>query len=94
MTDSLPVTHDKSGLQFEVVLDGHRAYLSYMDLGKQTLDFYRTFVPTALRGKGVAAVLTKAALNYADTEGYSVIPSCSYVERYMERAERSKDRNS
>ncbi|SDU03666.1 hypothetical protein SAMN05216296_1405 [Pseudomonas pohangensis] len=94
MTDSLPVMHDKSGLQFEVQLDGHRAYLSYMDLGKQTLDFYRTFVPTGLRGKGVAAALTQAALNYADAEGYTVIASCSYVERYMERAERNSNRKN
>jgi len=94
MTELLPVVHDRPGLQFEVVLDGHRAYLAYMDLGKQTLDFYRTFVPTGLRGKGVAAALTEAALDFANTEGYSVIASCSYVERYMERAERSKRRNN
>lgn len=94
MTDSLPVAHDKSGLQFEVVLDGHRAYLSYMNLGKQTLDFYRTFVPVALRGKGIAAALTEAALKFAYAEGYTVIPSCSYVERYMERAKRNKARDN
>lgn len=90
MTESLPVVHDKPGLQFEVVLDGHRAYLAYMDLGKHTLDFYRTFVPAGLRGKGVAAALTQTALDYAYGQGYSVIASCSYVERFIERAERNK----
>ena len=89
MTESLPVIHDRPGLQFEVVVDGHHAYLAYMDLGKQTLDFYRTFVPAGLRGKGVAAALTKAALDFANAEGYSVIASCSYVERYMEHAARN-----
>jgi predicted GNAT family acetyltransferase len=49
------------------------------------LDFYRTFVPDALRGRGVAAVLTRHALDYAAQEGYTVIPSCSYVEWYIER---------
>ena len=94
MTVALPIVHDKTGLQFEVVLDGSRAYLSYMDLGKHTLDFYRTFVPAALRGKGVAAALTQAALDHADAGSYTVIASCSYVERYMERAERKKARNN
>ena len=94
MTETLPIVHDKTGLQFEVTVDGHRAYLSYMDLGKQTLDFYRTFVPDGLRGKGVAAALTKAALDYAESGNYTVIASCSYVERYMERAERQKTRNN
>jgi predicted GNAT family acetyltransferase len=63
-----------------------------MDLGKQTLDFYRTFVPDALRGRGIAAALTKRALDYADSIGYTVIPSCSYVERYMERHQRQAAR--
>lgn len=94
MSEQLKVVHDESGHQFEVVLEGHRAYLSYMDLGKQTMDIYRTFVPNSFRGKGVAALLTEAALQYAQSIGYTVIPSCSYVERYMERAERNASRSS
>jgi predicted GNAT family acetyltransferase len=73
---------------FETTLDGDRAYLAYMDLGKQTLDIYRTFVPNSLRGRGVAAALTEHALVYAERLGYTVIPSCSYVERYMQRRQR------
>ncbi|MEB0088175.1 N-acetyltransferase, partial [Pseudomonas sp. RTI1] len=34
------------------------------------------------------AALTEQALAYADSVGYTVIPSCSYVERYMERHQR------
>ncbi|EXF47210.1 acetyltransferase [Pseudomonas sp. BAY1663] len=39
-----------------------------MDLGKQTLDMYRTFVPDALRGRGIAGVLAQHALEYAERE--------------------------
>jgi predicted GNAT family acetyltransferase len=85
MSDTLTIHHDRAGHQFETTVDGHRAYLAYMDLGKQTLDIYRTFVPDSLRGRGIAAALTQHALEYAEHEGYTVIPSCSYVERYMER---------
>ncbi|WP_312395924.1 GNAT family N-acetyltransferase [Stutzerimonas kunmingensis] len=85
MSDTVRVHHDLAGHRFETVIDGHCAYLAYMDLGKQTLDMYRTFVPDALRGRGIAAVLTQHALEYAEREGYQVIPSCSYVERYIER---------
>ena len=88
MKQSLPIEHDVIKHQFELVVDGHRAYLAYMDLGKQTLDFYRTFVPADLRGRGIAAHLAEHALDYAERMGYSVIPSCSYVERYMQRRER------
>lgn len=85
MSDKLAIRHDRAERQFETTVDGHRAYLAYVDLGKQTLDIYRTFVPDALRGKGIAAALTQHALDYAEREGYAVIPSCSYVERYIER---------
>ena len=92
MNKSLPIRHDQTGKQFEVTVDGCRAYLSYMDLGKQTIDIYRTFVPDALRGRGVAAALTEQALQFAEGKGYTVIPSCSYVERYLERRQRSVER--
>ncbi|MFP3926312.1 GNAT family N-acetyltransferase [Pseudomonas sp. W5-36] len=88
MSEALSIHHDETGHQFEVNIDGYRAYLTYMDLGKETLDIYRTFVPNELRGRGIAAALTKVALDYADRMGYTVIPSCSYVERYMERNQR------
>ena len=90
MSEVVAVQHDEAGHQFEVTVGGHRAYLAYMDLGKQTLDIYRTFVPNALRGRGIAAALTEQALAYAEDAGYTVIPSCSYVERYLERRQRSQ----
>nr|GEX82438.1 hypothetical protein [Tanacetum cinerariifolium] len=71
MSEALSIHHDETGHQFEVNIDGHRAYLTYMDLGKQTLDIYRTFVPNELRGRGIAAALTEVALNYADDIGYT-----------------------
>ncbi|SFB45127.1 GNAT family N-acetyltransferase [Azotobacter beijerinckii] len=85
MSEALSIHHDQAGHQFEAIVDGHRAYLAYMDLGKNTLDIYRTYVPTSLRGRGIAAALAAEALDYARRMGYTVIPSCSYVERYMER---------
>lgn len=90
MARRFDITHDLAAHQFETQLDGHRAYLAYMDLGKATLDIYRTFVPDALRGQGVAAALAEAALNYAESSGYTVIPSCSYIERYLQRRQRSR----
>jgi hypothetical protein len=36
--------------------------------------------------------LTEKALEYAEEMGYTVIPSCSYVERYMERQQRQSSK--
>lgn len=94
MNPSAPIQHDTQDKQFYVAVDGARAYLSYMDLGKRTLDIYRTYVPNALRGKGVAAMLTAHALQFAEEQGYTVIPSCSYVERYIQRQEKLRARQN
>lgn len=92
MDQEITIQHDLAEKQFYVTIDGSRAYLAYMDLGRKTLDIYRTFVPNALRGKGLAAKLTERALQFANEEGYQVIPSCSYVERYMQRQEKLRSR--
>ncbi|WP_272493018.1 GNAT family N-acetyltransferase [Atopomonas sediminilitoris] len=88
MVEQLAIEHDLKRRQFAIASGEDVAYLAYMDLGQRTLDIYRTFVPLALRGKGIAAALTRAALDFAKEEDYRVIASCSYVERFIERAER------
>ncbi|SDS41976.1 hypothetical protein SAMN05216421_1492 [Halopseudomonas xinjiangensis] len=92
MSLDVPIIHDPAAKQFYMTVNGSRAYLAYMDLGKQTLDIYRTFVPDELRGRGLAAQLAEHALRYADARGYTVIPSCSYVERYMQRDSEQRGR--
>lgn len=93
MDQETTIHHDLEDKQFYVSIDGSRAYLAYMDLGRKTLDIYRTYVPDALRGKGLAARLTAHALQFAQERGYEVIPSCSYVERYMQRQEKLRRRS-
>ncbi len=88
MSLTLTIEHDQEACRFAINCDGVEAYLSYMNLGQNTIDIYRTFVPSALRGKGLAGRLTQAALDYAQGAGYQVIPSCSYVERYLQRQAR------
>ncbi len=48
-----------------------------------------TEVPENLRGRGIAARLTEAALAFAEQNGYVVVPQCEYVAAYMKR--RSKE---
>ena len=64
---TLPESKDKAFIEFEWSQD------------KKALDLVHTFVPESLRGKGIAAVLAKAAFEYAKTKQLKVIPSCSYL---------------
>ena len=79
------VIHNFAAQSFEVFVDGHRAHLDYQRLDERTLDYCHTFVPDALRGQGLAALVTAAALDYARDNGFEVRPSCSYVATYMQR---------
>lgn len=85
MSTEPTVTHNEQKRSFEAFVDGHRAHLDYRQVDDGTLDFHHTFVPDELRGQGLAAVVTAAALEYARQNGFRVIPSCSYVEVYMKR---------
>lgn len=88
MNQPLTATHNQSSQCFELLVDGHRAHLDYQVLADGLLDYHHTFVPNELRGRGVAAILTQAALDYASANGLEVLPSCSYVETFMRRQQK------
>ncbi len=79
------IKHDATQEKFYTIIDGQEAVLEYYSLDNDTLVFNHTYVPPPLRGKGIAAVLTKYALNYAREHNFKVLPQCSYVVAYVER---------
>jgi predicted GNAT family acetyltransferase len=48
------------------------------------LDVLSTYTPPALRGRGLAARLTEAAVAYARREGLRIRPTCSYTRAYLD----------
>mgnify|MGYP004438392191 FL=1 len=42
-------------------------------------------MPHPIEGRGIAAVLVDAALQYSKEKYLRVIPTCSYVAAYMKR---------
>ncbi len=79
------INHDKQHEKIFSVIDGYEAKLEYSLLNGNILDLHHTFVPSELRGKGVAAELVKFAFNYASENNYKIIPTCSYVRAFVER---------
>jgi predicted GNAT family acetyltransferase len=74
----MEVTLNKSQNRFETSEQGETAELVYQ-LEDGVLDIVHTGVPKPMEGRGVAAALTKTALDYARANGLKVRPSCSYV---------------
>lgn len=49
------------------------------------MQIFHTEVPMAFEGRGIAAALVRAAIEYARENGLKVLPACSYVRAYMRR---------
>ncbi|MCL1980085.1 MAG: N-acetyltransferase [Proteobacteria bacterium] len=71
--------------RFDLQIEGKTAVLDYVEQGDRVLVFTHTFVPPDLRGRNLAAILTRFALEDARRQGKKVVPQCSYVAVFMER---------
>ena len=72
------------GGRFEGHAEGGSCELDYL-LAAGVVTFTHTGVPTALQGRGLAAELVVAGLQWAQAQGHKVVPACSYVEAYIRR---------
>ena len=84
MPDISQVSNNPVASRFEIRTEQGTAMLTYKHRGAD-LDLIHTEVPPVLEGKGYAAALAAAALDYARREGMKVIPTCPYVRAYLER---------
>ena len=63
-------------------MDGSHAQLDYT-LSGDVMTITHTRVPPAVRGRGIAAELMRAAVSAARGAGWSVNPACSYAAAYL-----------
>lgn len=77
------VRHNSAERRFEAEVDGLRSEVTY-EFREGTIVLTHTFVPPALRGRGLAEKLVRTALEHARAEKLRVIPACSYVARFVQ----------
>lgn len=78
------VRHNQVLRRFEIEHEGSTAFLDYAEQG-DVMILLHTFVPTALRGQGLAAILTQAAIETARQEKKKIDPQCSYAAAFLEK---------
>ncbi|XP_067427505.1 protein NATD1-like isoform X2 [Thunnus thynnus] len=61
-----------------------RATLLYRFTGEKEVDLMSTYVPESFRGQGVAALLSKAAMDFLVEENLKAHVSCWYIKKYIE----------
>jgi uncharacterized protein len=77
--------HDAAAHRFTLSSGSAVAVLDYRERDARTLDYYHTFVPPAMRGRGVASRLVSHALRYALARQISVIPTCPFVAAFVRK---------
>ena len=78
------IEHNIVGKRFEWMEDGQLCVLDY-ELHDGTMSITHTGVPESVGGRGIAADLTRSALDTARDHGWKVRPLCSYVAAWMRR---------
>ena len=69
--------------QFEMMVEGQKAFINYQQKGN-IINLIHTEVPPELQGRGVASALVEKTLAYIEDNHLKMIPSCSYVQHYVE----------
>jgi len=80
----ITVDHDPQRGRFHTTVQGQLCVCDYR-LRDGVMVMTHTEVAPELEGRGIAAVLVRAALDHATTHGLKVRPLCSYVTSYMRR---------
>lgn len=82
--DAVTVTHNEAAHRFEATVDGLRCLLTYR-LFPDRIVLQHTEVPPPLERHGIAAKLTRAALDFARANHLRVIPLCPYVSSFLRK---------
>ena len=78
------VTDNREASQFELVVDGQTAVLTY-ERTPTSLVLVHTEVPPPLRGRHLADALAKAAIDAAHAEGLQFVAVCPFVKAYLRK---------
>jgi predicted GNAT family acetyltransferase len=70
---------------FFIRLNGAAAHLKYDKPKENVWDIKETYVPEAARNNGLASQLVKHTLDIVNSQNILVIPSCPFVEDYVEK---------
>jgi uncharacterized protein len=79
--------HNAAATRYEIHIDDTLA--GYADYSERALgdapvrDFQHTLTFPEFRGRGVAAELIEFALRDARDNGFAIIPTCWYVEKFI-----------
>jgi uncharacterized protein len=85
------VTHDETEQRYFIAFEGKPVGSISYRLEGDSVHIDSTFVNPAVRGKMLAAELTRRALDDIRSKNLKVVPHCSYTVRYMQLHKETHD---
>jgi hypothetical protein len=81
----IDLSRDTEGRQYQARVDGEVVASAEFLLTPELVVFTHTVVDPSVEGQGVGSDLIRWALDDARAGGYSVLPTCPFVEGYIAR---------
>jgi len=79
----IEIIHENN--KFYTVVEEQECHLEYTIEGDDIVVFYHTYVPPALRGRGLAMKIIKEGLDWAVSKNKKFVPACSAVRTFVKK---------
>ena len=79
-----PLINNQAIHNFEMVVDGHRAFIDYQQKGDKVF-LMHTEVPVELEGRGVASAIVEKTFQYLEANNFKIVPYCPYIKVFLKR---------
>nr|WP_294938497.1 GNAT family N-acetyltransferase [uncultured Flavobacterium sp.] len=80
----IPLIKNEEKHQFEITVDGHKAFIVYKERPK-AITLIHTETEPELEGKGAATAVIEKTLAYIDAYDLKLIPLCPMVFAYIKK---------
>ena len=91
MDENYTIEHKPESHRYVIQVDGEQAgFADYVERG-EVRDFNHTVIDPQHRGQGLSAPLIQHALDHTRAAGHTIIPSCSAVQRFVEKNPEYRD---
>lgn len=88
--NDITVTNNEEAQRFEATVHGLHAIITYRRFPDRIV-FNHTEVSPPLEGKGLAAKLSRTALDFARANHLRVVPLCPYVSSFLRKHREFQD---
>ncbi|MEU9844295.1 GNAT family N-acetyltransferase [Actinomadura sp. NPDC048032] len=82
---STEISDNAEQSRYEIRVDGDLAGFAEYERGEGTVVFTHTEVDSAFEGKGVGSALARGALDDVRSKGFSVVPLCPFIKKWIDR---------